>query len=248
MNEDEIVFRSDLPVLLEEEACCGSDRVVSRAAWVQKPGTTRSGEGPEAYKRLINTVVPARHGSPLEKGLMTVYVEAPVVVWWEWTKHRFMGLDIEDFGFNLESGRYKVLPAHCYIPPRSRPLIEPSGFKPMRPKLIDATDEQYEAMAERRRRGFSARWELYREDLAAGVAREVARLHLGFDIYYAGMVEAKPRTWLQFFSLRNGSAPATTPTYPQWEIEQVAKQCEQFFAERWPQTYRAFNEAGRIVP
>lgn len=246
--DSEIVYRGDLPVLLEEEGCCGSDRLFARAAWVQKPGTTRDGEGDEAYRRVVKTMLPARHGSPFEKGLMTVYVEAPVVVWWEWTKHRFMGLDIEDFGFNLESGRYKVLPSHCYVPPRHRPLIEPDGFKPMRPRLDAATDEQYEAMAERRRRGFAARWELYQADLAAGVAREVARLHLGFDIYYAGMVEAKPRTWLQFFSLRNGSAAAATKTYPQWEIEQVAIQCEALFAARWPETYRIFNESGRVVP
>lgn len=244
----EAKFRSDLPVWEVRDGCCGSDALIARAAWVQPPGSRREGEGDDAYRRVLKSMLKGRHGTPFEKGLMTVYVEAPAVVWWEWTRHRFMGLDCEDQSFSLESGRYKVLDGVFYLPPNERALREPDGFKPMRPVLVAADDESAHCTNTCLRHSCNVAWSNYQNIIGGGIAREVARLVLPFSVYYAGYVSANPRTWLQFFSLRRGVDGAAHPTFPQWEIADVCHQCEAIFAHRWPITYAAFNECGRVSP
>jgi thymidylate synthase (FAD) len=240
-------FRSDIPVREVPDGCCGSDALIARAAWVQEPGVKRDGEGEDAYRRVITAMLKGRHGTPFEKGMMTVYIDAPAVVWWEWTRHRFMSLDVEDFSFSLESGRYKVLDGEFYAPPSYRPCKEPAGFKPMRPVLED--DKVVAAMFEQQvKNGAFAAWERYGAALEFGAARELSRLRLPFSVYYAGYVSANPRTWLQFFSLRTKSDNATYPTFPQWEIQEVSEQCEALFKHRWPLTYAAFVQTGRVAP
>lgn len=240
-------FRSDIPVWAVPDGCCGSDALIARAAWVQEPGVKRDGEGEDAYRRVITAMLKGRHGTPFEKGMMTVYIDAPAVVWWEWTRHRFMSLDVEDFSFSLESGRYKVLDGEFYTPPPERPCREPDGFKPMRPVLeLDAP--VWSTAVDTIKASADADWKLYKLGTGRGVAREVSRLNLPFSVYYAGYVSANPRTWLLFFSLRTKSDTATYQTFPQWEIQEVSEQCEALFKHRWPLTYAAFNETGRVAP
>ena len=57
-----------------------------------------------------------------------------------------------------------------------------------------------------------------------------------------------PLTWLQFFSKRRKTDQTRVPTFPQWEIEDAARQCEALFAQRWPLTHAAFVEFGRTAP
>lgn len=238
----DVKFRSDLVVKVVGDGCCGSDQLFANAAWVLPPGQSRDG-----HERVIGAMLKGRHGTPFEKGLMTVYVEAPAVVWWEWTRHRFMSLDAEDHSFSLESGRYKVLDGEFYLPPKDRPCREPAGFKPMRPVLAADAEARDLAAAYQSDHARDC-WERYELQIRGGVAREVARLVLPFSIYYAGYVSANPRTWLQFFSLRTCHERNTFATYPQWEIERVSLACEAAFAERWPATHAAFNETGRVSP
>lgn len=258
----EVKFRSDILVTIDE-ASAGSDAGIARRAWAEPPRVPLPArdDTPAGWERLIRALVKGRHGTPLEGGYLSVYVEAPVVVWWEWTRHRFMSQGTPDLGFNLESGRYRVLDGEFYVPPAARPLYEPDDFKPMRPRLrtadeVWAEDPRGYADAEHMRRDdllvleaeYRDSWSRYQRMLERGVAREVARLGLGFGIYYAGYVSANPRTWLTFFSLRRNSPDAATPTFPQWEIEQADVRCEALFAERWPVTYKVFCDNGRLAP
>lgn len=244
----DIKFRSDMPVFIEDDGCCGSDRLIARAAWVIEPGLKRDGEGPDAYRRVITAMLKGRHGTPFEKGLMTVYVEAPSVVWWEWTRHRFMGLDTEDFSFSLESGRYRILDGEFYVPPKDRPVREPDGFRPMKPSLVPGSEADLADITAMIPDVSSLAWLHYQQMTQVGIAREIARLVLPFNIYYAGYVSANPRTWLQFFSLRKHSPDAKFDTRPQWEIQDVCEQCEALFQMRWPITYQSFLETGRVSP
>ena len=198
-----------------------------------------------SYYPLIHTCMKNRHGTPFEQGLMTLYMELPMFVWWELTRHRFMGLEVEDFSFNLESSRYKVLQGQMYLPPRERPMMEPEGFKPMRPQLNHATDGEYEQFIKMSKLSAQFAWETYDSQVKQGYARELARMNLPFNIYFSGYVEAKPRTWLTFFSLRCLHTNSRIKSFAQYEIEQVCKQAEAYFEWSWPLTYKAFNECGR---
>lgn len=254
-------FRSDFTVKLNVGACCGGDEEVAFAAWAIPPidhdawdwkkdldenhGKDGSDSG---IARVIGACLKGRHNSPFEHGLMSLYIEAPGVVWWQLTRQRFMSLDAEDLSFSLESGRYKHLDPEFYLPPPERPCREVEGFKPMRP-----TFESDELASSCVRNNYSyIADECYRRYglmVGMGVARELARNVLpNWMLYCDGYVTAKPLSWLQFFSKRNRTSDTTVATFPQWEIEQVASECERLFAEQWPIVHAAFVSNGRQCP
>ena len=243
MSVSEIKFRSDIRVLLVPDVCCGSDKAMARAARVALPDAPVESPG-----RTIGACVSLKHNTPLEHGLMSVYIEAPGVVWWQLTRQRFMSLDSEDFAFNIESGRYRHLEPEFYVPPRERPLVEPDGFKPMKPRF-DSDDETWARFVDYHRHNCLCCWENYRNQIDYGVAREVARLMLpNWSLYCDGYCTAKPLTWLQFFSKRNRTTDTATPTFPQYEIEEFARKCEHEFRKLFPMTHLAFCENGRVAP
>jgi thymidylate synthase (FAD) len=237
-------FRSDIKVTENTAACCGSDRVTGVAAWAVPPG----GRPDDSVGPVISGCMKGSHNSPFEHGLLSVYAEVPGVVWWQLTRQRFMSLDTEDFAFSLESGRYKRLDPEFYLPPQERPCREPDGFRPMRPELL-CTASSYAAVQGSVRRVADYAWDEYQHLIGAGVAREVARLVLpNWALYCDGYVTAKPLTWVQFFSKRKRTAETAVATYPQFEIEKFCEQCEALFAARWPLTYAAFLDNGRVAP
>lgn len=244
-----VKFRSDISTRPVEKNCTGSDRIVACAAWAEHPDSLGAGreDTPGGWRRTIRSCMRLKHTSPFDQGLLSVYLEAPGVVWWQLTRQRFMSLDAEDFSFNLESGRYKVLDPEFYLPPEGRPCLEPDGFKPMRPALGDDRAAWVKLTHNLRSECLSG-WARYTCMVEGGVAREAARLVLpNWALYCDGYVTAKPLTWLQFFSKRNRTAETSVPTFPQWEIEQAARQMESLFAEMWPITHAAFNEFGRVM-
>jgi thymidylate synthase (FAD) len=242
----EIRYRSDCSVKLAQHV--GTDADFAWAAWAKFPASDDSRHTPDGWRRVIRTCIRKKHNTPLEHGLMSVYVEAPGVVWWQLTRQRFMSLDSEDFSFNMESGRYRHLDPEFYLPPVGRPCSEPDGFKPMVPQLTDS--EVHHELASKSIE-YQARdsWTRYASMINYGVAREVARLCLpNWSLYCDGYVTAKPLTWLQFFSKRNRTDDTAIPTFPQYEIESLARQCEDLFAGLWPITHSEFVQNGRQAP
>jgi thymidylate synthase (FAD) len=248
----EIRFRSDIGVALSQQV--GTDRDILFAARAIPPvksyGPQADGDTPEACRRTLGACMRLAHNSPFEHGLLSVYAEAPGVVWWQLTRQRFMSLDSEDFSFNLESGRYRVLEPEFYLPPSDRPMIEPDNFKPMRPAL-DAVEgaDRLDAIHGQFQDGFAESWNRYERLIDLGVAREVARLALpNWALYCDGYVTAKPLTWLQFFSKRRKTDATAVATFPMFEIEKFAEACEALFAAHWPITHEAFVGNGRVAP
>jgi thymidylate synthase (FAD) len=113
----------------------------------------------------------------------------------------------------------------------------------MRPELLDTGDKWFNANL----RGVCAHaWEAYSGAILNGVAREVARFMLpNWALYCDGWVSAKPASWLTFFGKRAKAKETAVATFPQWEIEDAARQCEALFAARWPLTYAAWVQNGR---
>jgi thymidylate synthase (FAD) len=240
----EIRFRSDVSVTLLRS--WGGDRDIVEDAQARDPGTAveEARIAPILRALLQRKIV---HTSPFEHSGMCVHVEAPAVVWWEWTRHRFMPQSRQDHSFNLESGRYKQLRPEFYLPSEDRPVREPDGFKPMKPDLL--TDPALASeVGDIQADVFADAWEAYERQLARGVAREVARNVLGPAVYYAGRVSGGVLTWLHFLALRTRDDAANPSSYPQWEIEQVARKCEDVLAGLFPQTVGAWREFGRRAP
>lgn len=217
----------------------GSDLDIARAAWVSTMGERADEGDPERVKGLINMLMRDRHGSPFEQGLMRFRVTAPIVVFREHHRHRIAS-------YNEMSGRYVEMQPNFYIPPDHRPLIQIG--KPGAYEFKAGSDNQYVLMKNEFRTVARVGWSSYRNMLHNGIAKEVARMVLPLNLMSTMIVAMNPRALMNFLSLRVKSVDARYPTFPMWEINQVANQYESYFIEHFPDTWSAFVKNGRVAP
>ncbi|ADD80981.1 thymidylate synthase [Rhodococcus phage ReqiPepy6] len=216
----------------------GSDQIICQAARVSTKGADAFGTDESAG--LMNFLMSGRHGSPFEHGLMSFRITAPIFVWREFMRHRI------GFSYNEQSGRYMELLPVFYIPPAHRPLVQIG--KAGAYTFVDGTDEQHETTIEELRIAYTWAWDSYRNMLNRGIAKEVARICLPVATYSSAYVTCNPRSMMSFLSLRTKEEGSKFPSYPQWEIEQVARKMEAVFKELYPLAYEAFNANGRVSP
>jgi thymidylate synthase (FAD) len=237
-----IKIRSDIRVTLLRNQ--GSDLDIARAAWVAEPDDPRGYGDTEAVARIITFMMKGRHGTPFEHGSMTFHIEAPIFVFREWHRHRI------GWSYNEVSARYRVMEPEFYCPSVTggRPVVEPAGFKPLRPELATGTGNEGSFLFQESADSFMASWGTYQRLIARGIAREVARNVLPVATYSAMHATCNPRSLMAFLSLRTKDAAALVPSYPLWEIEQAARQMEAVFADLWPVTHAAFIANGRVAP
>lgn len=231
-----ITLRSTFLVDLVEMA--GSDEFICQTARVSTLGTAATDSSES--KGLLNFLMKNRHGSPFEHGFMSFRIVAPIFVWREFMRHRI------GFSYNEESGRYKVLDGVFYIPPVTRDLVQVG--KPGAYEFISGSPEQYNLVHNQLRSSYETAWGSYKLLLESGVAKEVARMCLPVATYSSAFVSCNPRSLMSLLSLRTKVEDSSYPSYPQWEINQVANKMEKYFAELYPHTYEVFNANGRVSP
>lgn len=189
---------------------------------------------------LLTFLMKNRHGTPFEHNSMTFYIEAPIFVWREFMRHRI------GFSYNEESGRYKQLEPTFYVPSRERPLIQVGkpGAYTFEPGDIGQQLHTGTTLATAYMQSYVA----YEGLLAAGIAKEVARMCLPVAIYSSAYVTCNARALMSFLSLRTKDPNSMFPSFPQREIEMVAEKMETIWAELMPVTHAAFHDAGRVSP
>lgn len=231
-----ITTRSNFDVDLVDSM--GSDEFICKAARVSTLGAAslESGESEGLLKFLLKN----RHGTPFEHGAMTFRITAPIFVWREFMRHRI------GFSYNEESGRYKVLDGVFYFPTPDRPLVQVG--KPGHYTFVAGTPEQYERFKKRKLNTYAVAWESYLDDLDDEIAKEMARIDLPVATFSTAYVTCNPRSLMSFLSLRTKVEGSFFPSYPQWEINQVANQMEDHFSGLFPVTHNIFNESGRVSP
>lgn len=238
----EIKYRSDVGVKLVQHV--GGDASVVAAAKVSVEGaeSVRHLEA-EASSGLVRYLMKMRHGTPFEHASLTFHVEAPIFVWREWHRHRI------GFSYNEESARYKTLDPVFYLPGRERPMMKVDGWKPGRPKFtLCESDATYDALCGSLKSSYELAYACYLGNLAHGIDPGLARDCLPVGIYSSCWVTCNPRSLMAFLSLRTHEERAEKVSYPLWEIELAARQCEAEFARLFPITHAAFVEFGRSAP
>lgn len=232
----EITTRSDFDVDFLDSM--GSDEFICKAARVSTLGA--SSIDSETSTGLINFLLKNRHGTPFEHGAMCFRITAPIFVWREFMRHRI------GFSYNEESGRYKVLDGVFYIPPYERPLVQVG--KPGHYEFIPGSHEMRELVWGDLKYAYGIAWASYLHMLSQDIAKEVARMCLPVATYSTAYVTCNPRSLMSFLSLRTKVEGSYFMSFPQWEINQVASAMENQFAQIFPITYKAFNDAGRVSP
>lgn len=232
----QVIFTNKMTVDLVDLA--GSDQRICEAARVSTLGANSLGT--EESSGLINFLLKNRHGSPFEHGMLTFRISTPIFVWREFMRHRI------GFSYNEQSGRYMEMEPKFYIPDETRDLVQVG--KPGAYEFVPGTTSQYREVLSDLGVVYCEAWKSYSHMLEIGTCREIARVCLPLATYSTAYVTCNPRSLMSFLSLRTKDPMSTFPSYPQWEIEQVAREMEDIFADKFPSTYDAFNEAGRVSP
>jgi len=136
--------------------------------------------------------------------------------------------------YNAQSGRYTPFVENDFYEPsvwRQQSADNKQGSEgELAPSEADALSGKLAAH-------YQHSFVLYEEALAAGVAKEQARLFLpGFSMYYTWVAKTDAHNLMHFLSLR--MAPDA-----QWEIRQYAQAIyDHFFVPALPWTAEAFGE------
>lgn len=217
----------------------GNDAAVVKAMMVSTQGAKSLAQ--EEHAGRINFLMKNRHGTPFEHNSMTFFVSAPIMVFREFHRHRI------GFSYNEESGRYKQLAPTFYVPSPDRPMRQVG--KPGEYTYVPEDDwELFQATLQDLCESYDHAYRAYERILARGHAKEIARACLPVAIFSSMYVTCNARSLMSFLSLRTREEWATFPSFPMYEIEQVARAMEDVFAEWFPITHTAFNDNGRVSP
>lgn len=237
----DLTFRSDMTV--KPVAQMGGDELVLAAMLVstQAEGSMALlDQDPEGSIGRIRFLMRNRHGTPFEHSALSLFVEAPIFVFREWHRHRI------GMSYNEVSGRYTQLAPVFYVPGPDRPLVQVS--KPGAYEYVPGDSDDYAWLVEDMEAQARHQYHSYQQRLNRGIAKEVARMSLGVNVYSAMYCTVNPRSLMAFLSLRTNRPDAVFPSKPMWEIAECAEIAETILAEHWPLTYSAFNEFGRVCP
>jgi len=178
----------------------GSDEEFIEAARMSTDGAFRGWGTPETPgdEKLMKFLWDNKHCTPFEMGNMVIEVQAPILVFREWHRHRTQS-------FNELSGRYTKMPNLHYLP---------SVERIMRGKQSTTNKQGSEAgfsrgVARAIQMQMESDWEYYRASyeyyLRLGMSRELARINTPISQYSRMRANANIRNWLAFVTLR--SAP-----------------------------------------
>lgn len=199
-----------------------ADMAVVNGARVSFLGESK---GAQQDKKLLFYLLRHRHTSPFEQVEFKFRVRAPVVVWWQWVRHR-------TWQFNFQSGRYTPFDEDAvYIPQTWRSQSESNKQGSGLDLDPEASRTLTKSLSAHAHQGFA----LYQAALDQGVAREQARLFLpAWCSYYIAICKVDAWNLMHFLRLRMASDA-------QWEIRQFAVALHSVFALYMPWTAEAFD-------
>jgi thymidylate synthase (FAD) len=198
--------------------------MVAMAAWVSHDQDSEDRlENRVQVEKLINFLYKNKHMSPFEHGTFIFKVDVPFFVAREFHRHRTAS-------YNEVSGRYTLMKPRFWVGAKARV----QKGKPGDYYFEDGTPEQTAIYLKSKEKILDLAWEVYEQRLAAGIAKEQAREDLPLSMMTQFYATMNPRNLMQFLTLRNEEHALK-------EIQEVAVQMEELFAEQMPLTYKAFR-------
>lgn len=209
---------------IELQDVMGDDLAIVNAARVSFLGESK---GDDKDKKLLFYLLNHHHTSPFEQVEFKFRVRAPVVTWWQWVRHR-------TWNFNAQSGRYVAFEENDFYTPSVWRRQSPSNKQA---SLGELTPEEGAPFTQALLEHYEAGYALYEKAIAAGIAREQARVFLpGFSVYYTWVCKVDAHNLMHFMSLRMAEEA-------QHEIRVYAEAIYQhFFKPALPWTAEAFEK------
>ena len=185
-------------------------------------------------EKLLAFLYENRHDTPFEMAGMVVEVQAPIMVFREWHRHRTQS-------YNEMSARYTPLPDLNYVPTVARLMANANGTNRQANRADGApvlTEQHAQDFRETIQAAYEYAESFYQQSLAAGVPKELARLVLPVGRYSRMRASAYLRNWLGFLTLRN--APNA-----QYEIREYAIALQRMLTTYFPRTLALYTGGRR---
>lgn len=208
---------------IELQDIMGDDLAIVNAARVSFLGESR---GAEADKKLLFYLLRHGHTSPFEQVEFKFRVRAPLLVWWQWARHR-------TWHMNAQSGRYTAFEESDFYVPQVWRLQAEDNKQGSKGELAEAEAATLTVLLNRH---YQTSYLMYEQALEKGVAKEQARLFLpGFSVYYTWVCKVDVHNLLHFLKLRMDN-------HAQEEIRLYAEAIyEHFLKPALPWTAEAFE-------
>jgi thymidylate synthase (FAD) len=196
----------------------GGDQGVLDSARVSYASKSK---GEEQDRKLINYLLKHEHMSPFEHSIFKFHVSTPIFVMRQWIRHRIAS-------YNEISARYTEVKDEFYVPTawRAQDLKNKQGS-------VTTPNLDHPALTKALQAQVDASLKTYKDLLAAGVAREMARMVLPVNLYTEFYWTINARSMMNFITLR-------ADVHAQWEIQQYGEAVAHFFRQKMPWTYDAF--------
>lgn len=176
--------------------------------------------------KLLEFLYRNKHMTPFEMCELTVEVQAPIMVFREWHRHRTQS-------YNEFSARYAQMPNLHYLPEPGRIQKQSVTNKQGSAEAVSEAEAQFilKRLADEQERVYEG----YGQLVGDGIAKEVARLNTPVSRYSKMRAKTDLRNWLGFLMLRK-------PSNAQWEIRQYANAVGDIVQDLYPRTYALFEE------
>lgn len=166
-----------------------------------------------------------KHATPFEMVELSIEVQAPIMVFREWHRHRTQS-------FNEFSARYAQMTDLHYIPELERIVKQSTTNKQGSAKELMPDATGILAELERQQEEVYGTYDAW---VGNGMAKEVARLNTPVSRYSKMRAKTDLRNWLAFCNLR--MRPGA-----QWEIRQFANEVGKIIKAVWPRVWNLFEE------
>lgn len=182
-------------------------------------------------KHLLRYLWNNKHSTPFEFAGMTIEVQAPLIVFREWHRHRTQS-------YAERSARYTPLPNFNYMPTPER-LLRGGGHLTKQAASVDGVRVlDYESALEwldMLGKVYEHAEVVYQVGLEMGIPKELARLSMTVGRYSTMRASTDLRNWLGFATLR-------LPKNAQEEIRVYAEVAHTMLTHCFPRTLALFDE------
>lgn len=202
----------------------GDDAAIVQSARVSYGAGTKT---VRADRGLIRYLMQHQHTTPFEMVEFKFHCKMPIFVARQWIRHRTANV-------NEISGRYSVM-EDIFWEPRPEDLRTQSSTNRQGSTDTPIDTTQATALAAQFRDEQRQLYQHYQTALAAGVAREIARVNLPLSLYTEWYWKIDLHNLLHFLQLR-------LDAHAQREIRVFAEAMAEFVKLRCPITWEAFEE------
>ena len=198
------------------------DQMPVLSARVSHAGSGKTGDNPDADKKLMNYLAEHQHMTPFEHQSVTFKVILPLFIARPWMRHRTQS-------YNEVSMRYSSDPVGSFYMPQ----IWRKQATRNKQSSAGQVDDQ-EGCTKILRESYENSLSAYKKLLEKGVCREQARSIVPVGNYTEFYATANLRNWFGFYKLRIASDA-------QWEIRQYARCIDEILIDLWPNSWDALK-------